>query len=87
MIYKLYTGGHPIRALIELIINLVVVTAVFSGVIELFDLDNTYVGKDPVLSVVFGFMGFIVCIYLYGYIVYEWLPKVIERMKNKREKK
>lgn len=87
MIYKLYTGGHPIRAFLELIINIVVVTAVFSGVIELFDLDKTYIGRDPVLSTIFGFIDFIVCICLYGNIVYEWLPKFIEQMKNKRDEK
>ena len=82
MIYKLYTGGHPIRAFLEFLASLFIPVAMLGGIIDLFELDTTYIGKDKTLSLVFGVIGFFICAFIYQYIVYVMIPKIIQKHKD-----
>ena len=68
MIYKIYTVGHPIRAFLEFIASIVIPAAMLGGIIDLFELDRTYIGQDKTLSLIFGFLGFLACAFVYQYI-------------------
>ena len=69
MIYKIYTGGHPIRAFLEFIASIFIPAAMLGGIVELFELDKTYIGQDKTLSIVFGLLGFLACVFVYQYII------------------
>lgn len=83
MIYKLYTGGHPIRAFLEFLASLFIPVAMLGGIIDLFELDATYIGKDKTLSLVFGALGFFACMFVYQYIAYNLLPKLLKTKDTK----
>ncbi len=83
MIYKLYTGGQPILALLELIAGICIPALMLGGVIELFGLADTYVGQDKTLSLVFGALGFFACMFVYQYIAYNLLPKLLKTKDTK----
>ncbi len=79
MIYKLYTGGRPIRVFLEFIASIFIPAAMLGGIVELFELDETYIGQDKILSVIFGLIGFLACVFVYQYIV----SKIFQGQKEK----
>ena len=79
MIYKIYTGGHPIRAFLEFIASIFIPAAMLGGIVELFELDKTYIGQDKTLSIVFGLLGFLACVFVYQYII----SKIFREQKDK----
>lgn len=83
MIYKLYTGGQPVLALLGLIAGICIPALMLGGVIELFGLADTYVGQDKTLSLVFGALGFLACMFVYQYIAYNLLPKLLKTKDTK----
>lgn len=82
MIYKLYTGGHPIRAFLEFMASIFIPAAMLGGIVELFELDKTYIGQDKTLSIIFGVLGFLACVFVYQYII----SKIFQDTKKQKDK-
>lgn len=76
MIYKLYTGGKPILAVVEFLCSLLIPALILGGIIELFGLSDTIIGQNKELSLILGAAGYFVCLFLYQYIVYKVFLKI-----------
>lgn len=76
MIYKLYTGGKPILAVLEFLCSLLIPALILGGIIELFGLSGTSIGQNKELSLILGAAGYFICLFLYQYIVYKVFLKI-----------
>lgn len=76
MIYKLYTGGKTILAVVEFLCSLLIPALILGGITELFGLSDTIIGQNKELSLILGAAGYFVCLFLYQYIVYKVFLKI-----------